>query len=229
MLRSASPGKHPPRRLSKGRPSPGSGRPTRKTASAIRFAHPGLPPRHAQNRRASGTRAIPGLKPASRSARTLDGDTKTSSHPRWRLRAGSCDRGFLNGFALGRAVHVLDARLANVDAALEVGAVFDADALADDVAGKRAFIADVDTVAAGDVALHLAQDHDFLGVDIGLHRSVAADGYPVAGKVDGAFHPAVDVERLRAGDFALDHQRLADGGLLLVVENGVARRRCGRR
>src|SRR6185437_2483021 len=80
----------------------------------------------------------------------------------------SCGQlGGLNGFHLGSAVHFLLAGLANINAALEVSAVFDADALADHVAGKRAFVADVHAVTGSDVALHFAEDDEFLRVHVG--------------------------------------------------------------
>src|ERR1700756_3018662 len=63
--------------------------------------------------------------------------------------------------------------LADVDAALEEGAIFDRDALRDHVAGQRAFAPDVDAVAGIDIAAHLAQHHDFAGRDIRRHLAIA--------------------------------------------------------
>jgi hypothetical protein len=78
-----------------------------------------------------------------------------------------------------------------------------------------------------DVAAHLAQHNDFAGGDIGCDLAIAADGDAVARKVDGAFDLAVDVERLRSRDLALDDEGLADGGLLAGLGTG-QRRASGR-
>jgi len=43
---------------------------------------------------------------------------------------------------------------------------------------------------------------------------LAADGDTVARKVDRAFYLAVDEERFRSRDLALDDEGLTDGGLL---------------
>ena len=51
---------------------------------------------------------------------------------------------------------MLGFRLANVNAALEEGAVFNADAGGADVAGERTLGADIDAVRGRDVAVHLA-------------------------------------------------------------------------
>ena len=114
------------------------------------------------------------------------------------------------------AVLGVGAGLADVDAALEEGAVFDGDAGSDDVAGEGAFGADVDAVGGLAVAADFAEDDDLAGHDVGGYLAVAADGDAVAGEVDGAFDFAVDVEGLGAGDFALDDEALADGGLVSV-------------
>src|SRR5215472_3314519 len=124
---------------------------------------------------------------------------------------------------LGRAVHVLCTRFADIDAALEVGAVLNADALADHVTAERTFVTNISPIAGGHVALDLAQDHDFLGVDVGLDLPVATNGHPVPREVDSAFDAAIDVERFRASHLAFDDQRFANRGLLLAVHNGIAR------
>src|SRR5215471_886993 len=94
---------------------------------------------------------------------------------------------------LGRAIHLFGAGLADVDSAFEVRSVFNADALADNIAAERAFIANLGPVAGRHVAFNLAQDDDFSGVDVGLDLAVAPHGHTVARKVDGAFHAAVNV------------------------------------
>ena len=106
--------------------------------------------------------------------------------------------------------------LADVDAALEEGAVFDGNACGDDVAGERAFAADVDAIGGLAVAADLAENDDLASADVGGYLAVAADGDAVAGEVDGAFDFTVDVEGFGTGDLAFDYETLADGGLLAV-------------
>ena len=81
---------------------------------------------------------------------------------------------------------------------------------------KRAFAADVDAVGGMHVAAHLAKNHNFASHDVGRDLAVAADSDAIAGEVDCAFDFAIDVERLGAGDLALDDEALADGGLFAV-------------
>jgi hypothetical protein len=102
-----------------------------------------------------------------------------------KLRSGAdgCGLGRGDGFVF--AVGLLLAglwlsALADIDAALEECAVFDGDAGCDDVAGEGAVTADIDAVAGGEVAAHLAQDNDFAGIDVGSDDAVAADGDAVA-------------------------------------------------
>src|SRR5208337_980081 len=137
---------------------------------------------------------------------------------------GSCFGGGRRTGLLGFAISLL-AGLADINPALEIGAVFDADALRDHVSRERAFAPDVHPVAGRQVAANFAQHHDFARRDIGRNHAVAAHGHPVAGQVDGSLHSAVNVKRLRAGDFAFDDQRLAERGLLLRVDRGAGRTR----
>ena len=118
------------------------------------------------------------------------------------------------------------AGLADVDAALEEGAVFDGDAGGDDVAGERAFAADVDAVGGLAVAADFAENDDLAGADVGGYLAVAADGDAVAREVDGAFDFAVDVEGLGSGDLAFDYETLADGGLFAVGDGTGSGGRC---
>ena len=67
---------------------------------------------------------------------------------------------------------------------------------------------------AVDCRAHLAQHDDLAGVDVGCDHSIASDSDAITRQADGALDPAVDVERFRASHLALDHQRLADGGLV---------------
>src|SRR5438128_919167 len=137
------------------------------------------------------------------------------------LSAGcGCGRGLDRNRFL--AVALLLSGLANVDATLEEGAIFNADALRDDVACKRAFVADVYAVAGVQVAADFAEHNHFASVDVGSYLSIAADGYAIAGQVDGTFHLAVDVQRFGTGDFTFNYQALANGRLLLGIQDGVA-------
>ena len=58
---------------------------------------------------------------------------------------------------------------------------------------KRPFVPYVNPVAGRDVAFYLAQDDNFLSVNVGLDLAVAANRNAVAGQIDGAFYAAVDV------------------------------------
>ena len=107
------------------------------------------------------------------------------------------------------------AGLADVDAALEEGAIFDGDARGDDVAGERTFAAYVDTVRCLAVAADLTEDDDLAGADVGCDLAVAANGDAVTGEVDGAFNLSVNVEGFGTGDFTLDDEALTDGGLFV--------------
>ena len=122
------------------------------------------------------------------------------------------DRGRLV-FTVGLLLLGLSA-FTDVDAAFEEGAVFDGDAGGDDVAGEGAVAANVDAIAGGKVAADFAEHDDLTGVDVGGDYAIAADGDAVAGQIDGTFHPTVNVKRLGAGDFALNDERLANGGLV---------------
>ena len=66
---------------------------------------------------------------------------------------------------------------------------------------------------AFDIALDLAEDHDFAGADAGRDLAVLAHGDAVAGQVDAALDLAVDIQRFGAGNLALDEEAFADGGL----------------
>src|SRR6476660_272231 len=111
----------------------------------------------------------------------------------------------------------------HLHAALEDGAVLDADALHHHVAGNGTFAADVEAIAADDVALHLTHDHDFAGVDVGGNHAVAAHGHAMFGNIDGAFDAAINEERFRSTDVAFDDQRAADCRLLHGCARGLYR------
>lgn len=105
-------------------------------------------------------------------------------------------------------------RLADVNAALEIGAIFNADPLRNHVAGQGAFIPDVYPVAGIDVPVDFAEDNDFAGGNVGSHLAIATYYNAISGQIDGAFHVAVDVQHLAAGDFTFDGQGFANGRLL---------------
>src|SRR5208337_2482429 len=127
---------------------------------------------------------------------------------------GGCQGPGRLGWLLGLRLRVLFAFAADLNSALERGAVFHADAHGGNVAVDCAFGADIHAIAALDVAIHFAHDHDFAGLNAGVDLAVAADGDSALGHGDFAFDAAVDVESLGAADFALDDQRAADGGLI---------------
>jgi len=58
---------------------------------------------------------------------------------------------------------------------------------------QRAFAADIQTVRALDVALHLADDHNIAGTDVGGDATVTPNGDAVTGKINGALDSAIDV------------------------------------
>ena len=103
---------------------------------------------------------------------------------------------------------------ADLNASLQEGSVFNADALGDDVSRQRTLATDIQAVNALDVAGYFAHDHNFAGADIRGDDAVASDGDAVVGKIDGALDLAIDVQRFRSGDLALDYQLAADGCLL---------------
>src|ERR1700688_3993744 len=133
------------------------------------------------------------------------------------LRSGADCRGLGRWDALILAVGLLLrglAALANIDAALEVGAVFDGDAGRGYGAGERAVTPDIHAIASRKVAAHFAKHNDLAGVDVGCHHTITADGDAVARQADRTFHPAINIKRLRSSHLALDHQRFADGRLV---------------
>src|SRR5271165_4347586 len=118
-------------------------------------------------------------------------------------RSGANSRGSRAGLGPGNrilrlAIDLL-AGLADVDATLKVGALFDTDALRDDVAGERTLTANVEAIAGRHVAANFTQNNDLPGSNVGRDNAVAPDRHAVARQVDGAFHAPIDVKRLRAG------------------------------
>ncbi len=103
--------------------------------------------------------------------------------------------------------------LLDVDAALEQGAVFDADTRRDDVADQLGILADINFIGGDHVALHLAEDDDFPGSDVGLDAAVRPDGDLVVLRFDGAFDVSIDVKIFLGKDLAVDFDRLANHGV----------------
>ena len=104
--------------------------------------------------------------------------------------------------------------LADVDSALEEGAILDADASRRYVAGESTLGANVDAVSGVDVALELSKHDDFTSADAGGHLAVLTHRDAIAGDGDAAFDLSVDKERFRSGNLALDREAFADAGLL---------------
>jgi hypothetical protein len=130
----------------------------------------------------------------------------------------------LDRLVLGLLLIILLVGCLHFDAALHEGAIFHADALGDDIAGQRSFAANIKTIAASDVALNLAHDHDFASGNVCGDAAVSSDGNAVIVQVDGALDFPVHIKRFGSADFALDHQRAADGRLLSGSANRLYRR-----
>src|ERR1700686_336754 len=116
-------------------------------------------------------------------------------------------------FSVGLLLLRLSA-LADVDAALEERAVFNRNTSSNHVARERAVAANVHPVAGRQVAPHFAQHHDLPRINVGRNHAVAPHGHAIAGKVDRTLHAPVNIQRLGARHLALDHQRLANRGLV---------------
>src|ERR1700722_14974601 len=109
------------------------------------------------------------------------------------LRSCPNRRSFRDGNAFVLAVRLLLAglsALSDVDAALEVRAIFNRNACRNDVAGERTIAANIHAVAGGQVAANFSQHHNFAGIHIGRNHAVASHRYAIAGKVDRPFHAA---------------------------------------
>ena len=128
-----------------------------------------------------------------------DGQRLTGLRPR---RTRSLRRG--RGLAL-LAIRLLPS-LADVNATFEERAIFNRDARRNYVAGERAIAADIHAIAGGEIATHFAQHHDFSRIDIGGNYAIASYRDTVTCQIDGTFHTSVNVKRLGASYFALDHE-----------------------
>src|SRR5579884_4528973 len=85
--------------------------------------------------------------------------------------------------------------LADINAALEEGAILNRDALRYDIARERAFAADVHSVTGVHVAAHFAEDDNFTGRDVRGYLSIAPHSHTIARKIDGPFYFAINVQR----------------------------------
>ncbi len=92
------------------------------------------------------------------------------------------------------------------DAALEVGAVLDADARRGNVSDDRAIPLDLDAAASVDVADDMARDADFAGVNFGMKMGGGAHSEFVSVQRNRAFHFAVNLQVFRAADLTLDFE-----------------------
>src|SRR5262249_49706311 len=97
----------------------------------------------------------------------------------------------------------------DVDAALKVGAVVDADAGALDVADEASLFANRDFSGDLHVAVDGAEDHDLAGFDVGAHLAVGSYGEQALG-FHFAFDFAVDQQLFARVDVTLNTHRTAD-------------------
>src|ERR1019366_8892506 len=93
---------------------------------------------------------------------------------------------------------------ADVDAALEEGSIFDADAGGGDVACEDTFGTNVDAAGSQDIARELTENNDLAGADASRDIAVFAHGNAVAGNANTALDFAVDEQRFSAGDLTSD-------------------------
>jgi len=95
------------------------------------------------------------------------------------------------------------------DAALEVGAVLNADAGREDIADDGAFLLDVHTAADVNVAHDFPGDNQFAGMNFRLEMSRGADRQFVAMQRNGAVDLAVNLQGFGAGELTLDFDACA--------------------
>ena len=112
----------------------------------------------------------------------------TDSHTR--RGAGMHGRGCAHGtrsFGLGFA-------LLNIDGALKEGAVFNNDALGDDVTVQDGRLLQLDAIAAANIAVNLAVNYDFFRIHIGANAAVRSDGEAMAAQFNAALNFAVKIK-----------------------------------
>jgi len=92
------------------------------------------------------------------------------------------------------------------DAALEVGAVLDADARGGNVTDDRAIPLDVHAAACDDVANDFTEDDHVAGLNFGMEMSRRAHGEFMSVEGDGTVYFTVDLQVLFTDDMSLDLQ-----------------------
>src|SRR5207247_7887730 len=98
----------------------------------------------------------------------------------------------------------------HVHAAAEMRAFGDGDSRRNDIAVDRAIVANVDFVARGDVAGHLAEHDHGLREHLRLDAAVGTDRQNVLAKLDRPLDVPFDGQIFTAVQLALDHDRFAD-------------------
>ena len=103
-------------------------------------------------------------------------------------------------------------RLDDIDAALEVCAIFNDDAGGADIAHQLGILADLDLLVGFHVALNGAQSDHFPRFYAGADHAVGPDGELVLKRLHCAFHFAIDIKIFPAVDLADDFDGLSDTG-----------------
>ena len=119
-------------------------------------------------------------------------------------RLYSLGRGLL-GFSLLRPIGLLLDR-ADLHAASQKRSLLYADPMGYHISRQRAVAAEVQAVGALDVALYVANDHNFAGTDVGGDATATPNGDTLTGKINSALDSAIDEQRLGPGDFTFDDQ-----------------------
>src|SRR5712664_2196955 len=120
------------------------------------------------------------------------------------------------GLGLGRV---------DFDAALEVGAVLDANARRGNITDDLAILLDVHAATGEDVADDFAVDDHIASVNFGMELSRRAYGEFMSVERDGAVYLTVDLQVFFAGDMPLDLQACAQTRRLACAGTAQARRR----
>ena len=122
------------------------------------------------------------------------------------LRRGGGPLGLARADALGR----------HVDRAVQDCPLLDVQARCAKVALDDPCGLDLDPLGGGEVADHLTDHDDRLGLDLGPQAAVGSDRELMVLKVDGAVHLALDFEVLVARELTLENDRLTNRGHALV-------------
>ena len=102
--------------------------------------------------------------------------------------------------------HGFVSRRIDLDAALKVSAVFDADSSAKNITDNGAVFCNFDASAGIDVADSFAIDNHFTGVNFRIDLRRGTDDKRMAIKENRTFHNAVDLQVFRAVDFTFNLQ-----------------------